>query len=190
MVDIVLFHSALGLRPAVREFAEMLQEDGHRVSTPDLYAGAVFDDLDAGVAERDRIGVPELVQRAGEAVEQLPDELLYAGFSMGAMPAQLFAGTRPGAVGACLLQGGAVPVDVGVARWPTSVPVQLHVADEDAWFDLGDALQIEDAMPDGLVDLHVYPGNGHLFMDEYGPDHDPEASQLLLEAVRTWLSAL
>ncbi len=41
--------------------------------------------------------------------EKLPAELVYAGFSMGALPAQMLAQTRPGAKGALLLHA-CVPV--------------------------------------------------------------------------------
>ena len=46
MAHIVLFHSALGLRPAVHRFADALRAAGHQVTTPDLFDGAVFDRLD------------------------------------------------------------------------------------------------------------------------------------------------
>ena len=42
MASILLFHSVLGLRPAVLADAERLRAAGHDVSTPDLFDGAVF----------------------------------------------------------------------------------------------------------------------------------------------------
>ena len=45
---IVLFHSALGLTPGLREFADRLRAAGHTVNTPDLFDGAVFGTLEEG----------------------------------------------------------------------------------------------------------------------------------------------
>ena len=45
MTEIVLFHSALGLRPGVTAAADRLRAAGQTVHTPDYYDGEVFDDL-------------------------------------------------------------------------------------------------------------------------------------------------
>lgn len=50
MAQIVLFHSAYGLRPAVHAAAERLRGAGHTVHTPDLFDGRTFDDIEAGLA--------------------------------------------------------------------------------------------------------------------------------------------
>lgn len=42
--EVVVYHSAYGLRPAVIDFAEQLRAAGHLVHTPDLYDGEVFSD--------------------------------------------------------------------------------------------------------------------------------------------------
>lgn len=190
MVNVVLFHSALGLRPAVRRFADALREDGHTVHTPDLFGGKVFDDLEAGAAERDAIGVPELLRRATEAVDGLPQDLVYAGFSMGTMPAQLFAGTRPGARGALLMQGGAAPEHLGLETWPADVAVQLHVAVNDPWFTGEEAAQIVAAIPDGRLDYHEYASDRHLFADKDWDEYDPDDAAAMLTAVRGWLRSV
>ena len=95
--EIVLFHSAQGLRPAVRAGANRLRAAGDRAHTPDLFDGEVFDDLPTGVRKRDALGIPELMRRAQAAVASLPAGLVYAGFSMGASAAEFLAATRPGA---------------------------------------------------------------------------------------------
>lgn len=41
MAHVILFHSALGLRPGVHSFAEQLRKAGHTVTTPDFYNGEV-----------------------------------------------------------------------------------------------------------------------------------------------------
>jgi hypothetical protein len=42
----------------------------------------------------------EVIERGTRAVEDLPAGLVYAGFSLGVLPAQKLAQTRPGARGA------------------------------------------------------------------------------------------
>lgn len=188
MADIVVFHPALGLRPAVQEFADALRNTGRRVHTPDLYEGRTFSDVEAGVAERDRIGVDVLLERAATALQGLPDEVIYAGFSMGAMTAQLFAATRPSARGALLIQGGG-PLDrLGIDRWPDGVPVQIHVADDDPWFDRAAAETAAAELPLGQVDLQSYATDGHLFFDADGPNFDPTATQAMMAAIERWLA--
>lgn len=189
MADLVIFHSALGLRPGITHLADQLRDHGHTVHTPDLYAGEVFDDLTAGAAHRDRIGIPTLLSRARETVAALPDQLVYAGFSMGAAPAQMLAATRPGARGALLIQGG-LPLDtLGLDSWPGDVPVQLHVAADDPWFDRHHARHVTATLPDDLIDYREYPTDAHLFADRDWHDHDPAATATMLDAITTWLAA-
>jgi dienelactone hydrolase len=94
--EVVLFHSALGLRPAIREFADRLRADGHTVHTPDSFDGEVFENLEDGMSKRDPIGIPELMGRAQAAVAGLPSRIVFAGFSMGTGAAEFMAGTRAG----------------------------------------------------------------------------------------------
>ena len=49
MAEIVLFHSALGLRPGVRAASDRLRSAGHTVHTSDLFDGRVFDRMDEGL---------------------------------------------------------------------------------------------------------------------------------------------
>ena len=178
MSEIVLFHSALGLRPAVHRFADALRGAGHTVHTPDLYDGEVFDDLDAGVAKRDALGIPEIARRGAAAVEGLGDDLVYAGFSLGTGPAQMLAQTRPGAR-AALLMHGALPPDAFEVPWPSEVPVEIHTKQSDPWVDMDAAHAVVAAARDGA--LHTYPGEAHLFADPDLPGYDAEAATLMLE---------
>jgi dienelactone hydrolase len=187
MTTIVLFHSALGRNRAVHDLADVLRSDGHEVHTPDLYDGAVFDDLDEGVAERDRIGIDQLLARATDAIVPLPDEVVYAGMSMGTMPAQLFAATRPGARGALLIQGAARPEDLGLGGWPADVPLQIHVGADDRWFDADHAAEVAASLPAGSVDVAVYDTSAHVFCDPDASHHDPHATRLLHAHIGDWL---
>ena len=121
MGKVALFHHAQGLTDGVRAFAAGLEANGHAVHTPDLYDGAVFDDLDAGVANAERIGFLELIEAGRDVVADLPDDLVVAGFSLGALVAHNLAQTRPGVRGAVLIHHGDVPVDMFGLEWPAGV---------------------------------------------------------------------
>jgi dienelactone hydrolase len=194
MAEIVLFHSVLGFRPGVIAAGDRLRAAGHTVHTPDLYDGEVFDDLDEGSRKEDALGYQEIARRAREAVAELPAALVFAGFSLGAIHAELLAATRPGALGAVLMHG-AVPVEglsefFGVDRWPEGVPVQVHYAADDPWVEaeeevapLGDAVREAGA----AFEAHTYPGSGHLFTDPDLPEYDRASSEAMWRRVLAFL---
>ena len=96
MAEVLLFHHAQGLTSGVVDFAETLRRAGHIVHVPDLFEGRVFDDLGGGMGYVQGVGFDSILGRGRLATEGLPDELVYAGFSLGVMPAQMLAQTRPG----------------------------------------------------------------------------------------------
>src|SRR5260221_14629297 len=102
MAEVLLFHHAQGLTPGVRAFADGLRAAGHAVHTPDLFDGRTFGSIDEGLAFIDGSGRDKMVERGEHAADALPNELVYAGFSIGEMVAQKLAQTRPGARGALL----------------------------------------------------------------------------------------
>ena len=130
MAEVLLFHHAQGLTAGVLAFADDLRGAGHSVHTPDLYDGRTFETLDEGLGYANEIGFGALFERGVKAAEGLPAELVYAGFSLGVMPAQALAQTRPGARGALLFYS-AVPVSEFGPSWPDGVPVQIHGMDAD-----------------------------------------------------------
>lgn len=188
MAEVLLFHHAHGLTPGVRDFAETLRGAGHTVHAPDLYEGRVFDDLEAGVGHAQEVGFGTIMERGRAAAETLPDGLVYAGFSLGVVPAQMLAQTRPGARGA-LLMSACLPTSEFGAAWPAEVPVQVHGMDADAFFadegDLDAARALVDAAPD--AELFLYPGEGHLFADAGLPSYDEHAAGLLTGRVLAFL---
>jgi dienelactone hydrolase len=185
VADIVFFHHAQGLRRDVTDWGDRLRADGHRVWTPDLYRGATFDRLDEGVAHRDEVGIPELIRRAEAALDGLPDEVVYAGFSMGAPTAGYFASARPGGRAGVLMHGAADPGD----GWPAGVPVQVHYAVGDPWLEAGEIDGFADAVraSGAAIEVHTYPGDRHLFADPAGPDYDPRSAGLMLERTLEFL---
>ena len=189
--EVVLFHSALGLRPAVSQLAARLRAAGHQVHTPDLFDGEVFDRLEDGVKKRDAVGIPALIGRAQQAVAGLPAELVYAGFSMGTAPAELLAATRPGARGAILMHGALAPAAIELPAWPR-VPVQVHYSGHDPWVDAADVNALAAAARAAGVptEVHVYERGGHLFADPGLADFDPESARLMEERVLGFLTSL
>jgi dienelactone hydrolase len=180
--ELVLFHSALGLRPSDHAFADRLRAAGHVVHTPDLYAGRTFDSLDDGVAHGDGLGLGEIGRRAAAAVEPLRPDLVYAGFSLGACAAQIVAQKRPGAQGA-LLYHAALPSEA-FGGWPAGVALQIHSMEDDEWFE-PDVARVLAGEAGG--ELYLYPGSGHLFADPALPEYDEAAAKLLIERTLVFL---
>ncbi len=182
MVEVVLFHHALGLTNPLCRFAAALRDAGHTVHTPDLYEGRTFDTIEDGVAHSEEIGGPmAIVDRARVAVESLPSDVVYLGFSLGVLPAQSLAQTRPHARGAVLCYS-ALPLgqwgDNWPATWPEGVQLQLHIleGDEDFEFAQGLAATVPGA------ELFVYPGTDHYFAE-----HDDQTAALLTQRVLAFL---
>jgi dienelactone hydrolase len=187
MAEAVLFHHAQGQTAGFFAFADELRAAGHTVHTPDLYDGRTFPTIDEGVAYARQIGFDKLPERARLAAESLPNEVVYAGFSLGAMPAQMLAQTRPGARGA-LLFSAAFPTSEFDGPWPEGVPLQIHMMEADEWVlegDLDAARELEKTI-DG-AELFLYPGERHLFADNSLPDYDEKAAALLTERVLSFL---
>ena len=191
MAEVLLFHHAQGLTAGVREFADVLVKAGHTVHVPDLYEGRVFDTLDAGVGFAQQTGFDTMLERGRAAADGLPAELVYAGYSLGAMPAQMLAQTRPGAAGALLFHSCIPPTEFGDA-WPAGVPVQVHGMESDEFFATEGDLDAARALVRDSSDaeLFVYPGDQHLFADPSLPSYVEPAAALLTERVLAFLGRL
>jgi len=188
MAEVVLFHHAQGQTTGFLAFADALRAAGHTVHAPDLYEGRTFPTLDAGVAHAKQVGFDTLGERGRLAAESLPNEVVYAGFSLGAMPAQMMAQTRPGATGALLFHA-AFPTSEFGGPWPQGVPLQIHMMEADEWVqagDLGAARELNRTI-DG-AELFLYPGDRHLFADNSLPDYDERAAALLMQRVLAFLN--
>ena len=181
MAEVLLFHHALGLTPGVRKFAGDLRAAGHTVHTPDLYEGETFTDLSEGVGHAKKIGFDNILERGRQSAEGLPAGIVYAGFSMGVMPAQLLAQTRPGAKAAVLMYSALPASEFG--PWQDGVALQIHAMQEDQWFKKDEAAALDLAATVPGAELFLYPGDRHLFADSSTPDYDEAASALLMERV-------
>jgi dienelactone hydrolase len=189
MAEVVLFHHAQGLTPGVVAFADELRRAGHVVHTPDLFDGRTFASIEEGMRYAEEIGFPdEVIGRGVRAVEGLSAELVYAGFSLGVLPAQFLAQTRPDARGALLFYS-CVPVSEFGSGWPEGVPAQVHGMDADPIFvgegDIDAARELVEQAED--AQLFLYPGDQHYFADSSLPSYDPEATALLVRRVLDFL---
>jgi dienelactone hydrolase len=191
MAEVLLFHHVQGLTSGVRDFAESLRRAGHTVHTPDLLDGRTFDKIDDGLANVREVGFDTVLERGQRAADGLPAALVYAGFSLGVLPAQMLAQTRPGAKGALLLHGCVPTAEFG-GVWPAGVPVQIHGMDADPYFvdegDIDAARALAASTSD--AELFLYPGKGHLFADNSVSDYDEQAAALLTERVLAFLDTI
>ena len=189
MTEVLLFHHAQGQTEGFLAFADELRAAGHLVHAPDLYDGNTFTDLNEGVGYAKKVGFGTIGERGRLAAEGLPNELVYAGFSLGVMPAQMLAQTRPGAKGA-LFFSAAFPASEFGESWPAGVPVQIHMMPGDEWVDedLPAARELAETV-DG-AELFLYPGDRHLFADSSLPDYDESAATLLKRRVLAFLKTV
>ncbi|HKY74857.1 MAG TPA: dienelactone hydrolase family protein [Acidimicrobiia bacterium] len=188
MAEVLLFHHAQGQTKGFLAFADELRQAGHGVHTPDLYEGRTFDSIEEGLANVEAIGFETIVERGVRAAQELPAELVYAGFSLGVVPAQMLAQSRPGSRGALLLHS-CLPTSSFGEGWPAGVPVQIHAMERDPFFveegdiDAARALVAEAEQ----AELFLYPGEQHLFADPSLPSYDADATALLLNRVLDFL---
>jgi dienelactone hydrolase len=190
MAEILLFHHAQGLTPGLRAFADDLRADAHTVHMPDLFDGRIFTSIDEGMSYINATGFDGLRERGVRIADQLPAELVYAGFSFGVLPAQKLAQTRPGARGALLFHS-CLPIsgEWAFGPWPNGVPVQIHGMDKDPIFvgegDIEAAREIVAKAED--AELFLYPGDQHYFADSSLPSYDADATALLTRRVLAFL---
>jgi dienelactone hydrolase len=189
MAEVVLFHHALGLTPGIVAYADDLRHAGHTVHTPDLFQGRTFGAIEEGVGYAEEIGFGEVIERGVRAVDGLSSELVYAGFSLGVLPAQKLAQTRAGARGALLFYS-CVPVSEFSPSWPAGVPVQIHGMDADPIFvgegDIDAARALVAEAEAG--ELFLYPGDQHYFADSTLPSYRADAANLLKQRVLDFLA--
>ena len=132
----------------------------------------------------------EVIERGVRAVEGLPAGLVYAGFSLGVLPAQKLAQTRPGARGALLFYS-CVPVsEFGRPGRPGCrcrctgwTPTRSSSARATSTPPASSSSQAEDG------ELFLYPGDQHYFADSSLPSYDPDATALLTQRVLDFLRA-
>ena len=190
VTEIVLFHHAQGLTTGTLAFADRLRAAGHVVHVPDLYEGRVFATLDEGVDFARSVGFDTILERGVSFADELPRDVVYAGISLGVMPAQKLAQSRDGARGALFISAAFPPAEFE-SDWPIEVPVQIHMMRDDEWVNEGDLEAARElASSVERASLHLYPGSGHLFIDNSLPDYDQQAAALLTDRVLEFVGHL
>jgi dienelactone hydrolase len=156
MAELVLFHHAQGLTAGCLSFADELRAAGHIVHAPDLYDAKTFAELADGVGYAEQVGFDTIIERGRLTADGLPNEIVYAGFSLGVLPAQMLAQTRPGTKGALLFHS-CVPTSEFGRPWPQGVRLQIHTMEADEWGDLDVAHELAETIE--TAELLLYPGD-------------------------------
>ncbi|GGU20034.1 dienelactone hydrolase [Streptomyces lavendofoliae] len=189
-MNIMLFHSAYGPRPAVHAAADRLRAAGHHVHVPDLYGGQTADTIEEGMAIKEEIGREELLKRAVLAAAPYSGQgLVYAGFSLGASVAQTMALGDERARGLLLMHGTS---DIAPNASVDGLPVQLHVADPDPFepHDWLNAWYLQMGRAGADTEVYRYPGAGHIFTDPGLPDYDEDAAERAWSIATAFLESL
>ena len=188
MLTVLLFHHVQGLTHGVTAIADTLRAAGHTVHVPDLLDGKIFASIPDGIAYVKTIGFGEVTARGRAAAEVIPGPIVTIGMSLGVLPAQAVAQTRPDMRSAVLLHGAVTAAEFSPV-WPRHVPVQVHAMDADPEFvDSGDIDAAREIVAQaGRGELFLYPGRVHLFTDSSLPDYDAEAAALVMRRVLAFL---
>lgn len=139
-----------------------------------------------------RSAIPRSWAQAVEAVADLPDGFVAAGFSNGGGMAEAVASQRRVA-GVLMLSGALDPAMIGVEAWPAGVPAQIHYTEGDPfrnqeWID---AVVRQVAAAGGSIEVFDYPGSGHLFTDaSLANEYDEDAANLLFSRVLAFCAAV
>lgn len=188
MAEILIFHHAMGLTQGIHVFAEELRKEGHIVHTPDLFEGRLFPTINDGMAYVKEIGFDGIIERGERVANNLPSDIVYAGFSLGVLSAQKLAQTREGALGALLFYS-CVPASMFGSPWPVDLPAQIHSMDADPYFvEDGDMEAARELVTSAKhVELYLYPGDKHCFADSSLPSYDADAAALVMQRVLEFL---
>lgn len=189
MSTLVLLHSALGKTPGIDAIADRYTAAGHSVIAPDFYEGHTFTTADAGVGHAEEVGFSQLVDRVAAACADLPDEVVFAGLSLGAGIAQQMGKNDARARGVLLFHGGGFPKPT---RWQEHVPVQIHFSVDDVWREAGapETLLESAARAGAEAEYFLYPGATHLFSDPLVDDYRESSAQLLFDRSLAFLERI
>jgi dienelactone hydrolase len=191
MATIALFHSVLGIRPGLLQFADTLRAAGHEVHVMDQNEGKVFDEYEPAMALMEEVGFKELTARAMAATANLPDGFVTAGFSNGAGMAEYVAGRRR--VAGVLMLGGALDLEWLDMSWPAGVPAQIHTTIDDPWREQEGIDGVAQAVKaaGGEIEVFDYPGSGHLFADSSKADeYQPAEADLMMTRIKAFLDRI
>lgn len=185
MTHVVLFHHILGITDGLRRIAADLHALGHSVEIVDLFDGATFDSIDAGMAHLEEVGFESVIDRGADALAADATDVVVVGISLGVLPAQKLVQTHPGVLGAVLIDGA---VDAGMfGEWPVDRPVQIHMVDGD---ELGteDLVAAQQLAAEPNVSLTVHSGSGHLVLDSSTAAYDQALATTIVDSLCAFVS--
>ena len=186
MAEVLVFHHAIGRTEGITAFATALEVAGHDVVVPDLFDGQVFESIAAGVAHAEGIGFETIAELGARCADDAGDQLVVIGFSLGVLPAQKIAQTRPGVAGAVLCHS-AVPLSFFGDIWPAGVAAQLHVGSRDPFVE-EDRAAIDELARAADAELHEYDTAAHLVADVTSPDYDATIAAEILRRTLEFLA--
>ena len=137
--------------------------------------------MEQALEKFEEIGITEMVSCTLSSVKDFPSETVYAGFSKGGTSAELLVGTKSGARG-CLLFHAALPLNmIGIEKWPSSGPLQVHYAAKDPWKNQQfiDEFSKSIHQSGASYEYFEYPVTGYLFTDPDSQDYNKKSSELL-----------
>ena len=191
MATVVMFHHALGLTAALRDYADVLRSFGHDVHLPDLFDGHTFADVEHGISYAESTGFDTMVKKAEAIADLLPPDSVFIGFSLGVLPAQHLVQIRPRSRGAVLMYACA-PEAMIPQPLSAGIPVQIHGNEFDPVFvydgDLDNARAM--AAAHDSVELYLYPGNGHLFAETDHPDFEADSAMQARGRIASFLASV
>jgi dienelactone hydrolase len=136
------------------------------------------------MAYAEEVGFGEIIGRGRAAAGDLRADIVYAGLSLGVLPAQMLAQTGR-ARGARCSSMPCIPLAEFGGSWPAGVPLQIHTMEGDELGDVEVAREVAATVSE--AELFLYPGDRHLFTDRSLPAYDERAAALLLDRVREFL---
>jgi dienelactone hydrolase len=188
MAEVLMFHHVLGRTKGIEAIADRLRDAGHIVHVPDLFDGRIFSTLEEGLEFVKGIGFGEVSARGVQMANELSNDIVYAGFSLGVPAAQKLAQTREGARGALFFHA-CLPPSAFDSEWPKDVPVQIHAMTKDPFFvEDGDIHAARELVKStNHAELFLYEGREHLFTESCLPSYDDDATKLLIKRVINFL---
>jgi dienelactone hydrolase len=126
-----------------------------------------------------------MIARSEAAIAPLPPQVVVGGFSLGAVYAQRLVQTREGSLGALLYHGGDNPPEAFEVPWPDAAGLQVHVSEDDKWFNREGGEQLVSDVPG--AELFLYPGSAHLFTDRSWEEYDEASTALVIERTLAFL---
>ena len=188
---VLVLPSWWGLKPFFKQVCDRLAEHGYTALAPDYYHGRIGHTIDEAKAlQQEAEGEPDAMAATIKAAKdhlaslRTGESMGILGFSIGTDWAILSAASAPN-IAAIILFYGYYSVDFSHMK----SKVLGHYAETDEWQPLAGAKEMEEGMKAAGVDvnLHVYPGTAHWFMEADRPEYDPAAASLAWERTLEFL---